>query len=275
MNSRRMFFFVLLMQVGLDRTANATQTCNLTSSSEIITLRCVEFDALSDLNSELVSINSTSKPNIVMLKPSERILLTYELNMSLLANSDELYLYDLIGVNVYPGSFFSNCTKKTLFLSLSAIGFYVNNLPPNGYTCTSDLIPDGYPTRVSLFSAFINHLVIRNGNTQGSLQSQTTICPYVFTNAQLEKIKLFNQVNSFLFVTLFRFQQTNELTSALSISSVIKELSVYGYNYKLDTSLLLPLVFVNMSSLFVYNTVESIQTNLFKYFPQFDTISFT
>jgi hypothetical protein len=85
-------------------------------------------------------------------------------------------------------------------------------------------------------------------------------------NAQIGNgLELYYQVDSFLYVTLFRFQQVNDSTT---INSTIGVLDVQGYNFKLDIGLLHPLVFENFNTLECYGVINSIQNDLFKNFLQ-------
>jgi hypothetical protein len=69
-----------------------------------------------------------------------------------------------------------------------------------------------------------------------------------------------------------KHQIINDTSTAISsISSYIRELDVYsGYNYKLDTGLLNPLVFENLRLLQCLGTIKFIQTDIFKYFDRID-----
>jgi hypothetical protein len=74
------------------------------------------------------------------------------------------------------------------------------------------------------------------------------------------------QVDSFLFVSLFRFQQLN-LTTTSSIHSTISYFNIFdSYNFKLDEGLLHPLVFENVISFYMEGTIQSIEIGLFKHF---------
>jgi hypothetical protein len=72
-------------------------------------------------------------------------------------------------------------------------------------------------------------------------------------------------VDSFLFVSLFKFQEVND-TKTLSINSTINEVDIKGYNYKLDTYLVPVLVFMKITSAVIEGSIKSIQIGLFKNF---------
>jgi hypothetical protein len=112
-----------------------------------------------------------------------------------------------------------------------------------------------------------------NGNTYGS--SEQAICPYLFKNANLnDGINLAYQVDSFLFVSLFRFQTTDSNETEPSINSEVGSFIVNGFNYVLDTGLLHPLVFESMRTLMCAGKVDNIQPGLFKHFLLLDYIQF-
>jgi hypothetical protein len=178
------------------------------------------------------------------------------------------------GVDVYPwpavhihGLKFS---KKTLSLSLSTVEFYVNNTPPGEYTCGHGLIPDDSSNGVSLFSTYLDQVIIDYGNMYGT--AAQAVCPFVFKNAKLLCLNLAYQVDSFLFVSLLRFQGVNS-TSILFINSTIFEFDVENsYNFKLDEGLLHPLVFEKVKRIELSGTIQLIQTDLFKHFMLLDNL---
>jgi hypothetical protein len=80
-------------------------------------------------------------------------------------------------------------------------------------------------------------------------------------------------VDSFLYKNLLRFSQEN-LNDTATINSTVMSLTVFGYNYKLDTGLLHPLVFEGIQSILLVNTIGSIQTDLFKHFNHLTDVEF-
>jgi hypothetical protein len=180
-------------------------------------LICDNFNAWSELNEELVSINKSLSPNPVIFKPNQPIPLSSELNMSLVAYNSSTpdlqrySVYTILGVNVYPWPPCFSCIAKILSLYLSTMKFYVNGTSPADYTCTPDLIPDNTATSVSLLSTYINGINVNFGNKFDS--GSNAVCPFLFKNAKLSSgFDLQNQVNSFLFVNIFSFQQVNDTT---------------------------------------------------------------
>jgi hypothetical protein len=193
--------------------------------------------------------------------PKHPILLSNELNISFIPSQVGTHsMFGLSGINVYPWPALH--FAKDFWFYFSTIRFYVNNTSPSGYSCSPGLIPDNSYKSVSLFSTYIDVFRIMIGNKHES----SPVCPYLLKNANLKEIWLEYQVDSFLFSNLFRFQQTNE-TTLFSINSKISSLVIEdGYNYKLDTGLLHPLVFEKINQITCSGTIKSIQINIFKDF---------
>jgi hypothetical protein len=209
----------------------------------------------------------------ITLKPRTPIQLTRELNFSLsLAYGDDvsnndIFISGISGIDVYPWPAFHSygpkSSTKTLHLTFSTVKFYVNNTPPGTYNCDPDLIPDDSSKSVSFFSTYLDSISIESGNTYGSMSHAE--CPFLFKNTQLNNFDFEYQVDSFLFISLLRFQEVN-LTKIMSINSNISQVDIDGYNYKLDEGLLHPLVFEKITWLKVVSTIQSIQPDMFKHF---------
>jgi hypothetical protein len=206
-----MLLLLLIVMMLLGQSAATCQFINSTQSYSS-NLTCTEFNSWSEVNDEFSSIKNSNNPNPISLKPSELILLTSELNITRVAYSYDLFLYGVSGINVYPwpALSFTCCFEKGLNLFFSTIEFYVNSKPPSDYTCSPALIPDNTTASVSLFSKYLQGITLHYGNTYGS--SSRTVCPYLFKNAQISSMQLNYQVDSFLFVTLFRFQNDSIAT---------------------------------------------------------------
>jgi hypothetical protein len=272
-----MLFFSLLILQGLLRLnpTSATATCNQGTNctqGQAFKITCNKFNSWTEVNTQFSSNNCTIPIDQVFLKPSEPILLTGELNISLMAYSNpavfttnQLVLYSVRGVNVFPWPPLtcSGCAKKNLAMYLSTVEFYVNNTPPGAYTCGPGLVPDDSSQNVSLFSSYLIGFFVYYGNTYGTLSQ--SVCPFLFKNAQLYEMLLEYQVDSFLFVSLFKFQNDEISTNYTTIGSSIGQLDVSGYNYKLDTSLVNPLVFEQLTTFTCFGTINSIQVDMFTY----------
>jgi hypothetical protein len=210
---------------------------------------CYDFDSLSKVTQllKLISKKRKHSPNAIFLQPSQPLLLTSDLRVSFVPDTKALHLFGLSGINVYPWP--DGFSNKTLVLYYSTVDFYVNNEPSSSYICGTDLIPGSPSTskNVSFLSAYLSKLWINSGNTY----TAQPVCPYLFKNVQLDNIQLDSQVESFLFNILLKFNK-QVLAAQLSskINSTISSLNVTdGYNYKLDTDFLHPLVFEQIKSL--------------------------
>jgi hypothetical protein len=265
-----LLFSLLIGLLKLLDPANAK--CDCINLTEITNLNCYDLSSWSELNKELSSAACfDSMPNSINFMPSQPILLTNKLKISQITRYN-LKVYGLSGLSLYPWPFCSNCTKVRLVISISRLDFYVNNKSSSEFACSPDIIPDDSSKGVSLISSFINLVELDFGNTYGSSSSQL-ICPYLFKNADLSDIYLSNQVDSFLFVSLFRFQQVNFTKTSL-INSNIDILFVTGYNYKLDSGILSLLVFEKVTSISCKGVIGSMLTDLFKQFQLLDNVIF-
>jgi hypothetical protein len=269
-----MLFLTLFIFELIISQASSTATCSSYNCSKNYKTNvfCGDFNSWSELNEALHklkdSINCTQQTYIIdNLKPSAPIKLTSELNTSYFSVFDQTAFYYVSGVDVYPWPalpIHGPSLSITLIFYFSTIEFYVNSTPPGEYTCSPGLIPDDSSKSVSFFSKFLNIIELKYGNTYGS--ASHAVCPFVFKNAQLDEFDLHYQVDSFLFVSIFRFQEVN-LTTTLSIHSTISWFSLDEcYNFKLDEGLLHPLVFEKVTYVSISGTIQSIQTDLFKHF---------
>jgi hypothetical protein len=161
-------------------------------------------------------------------------------------------------MNVFPWHVDENSFKLTLKFYISTMEFYVNSEPPDEYYCHRDLIPDFNHTTIFNLAYQIHFIY-------GMNYGPGLICPYIFKHSNLNEMDLHGQTDSFLYTSLLRFQNNNT-NDTKSINSSMHVLNVYGYNYKIDTGLLHPVVFETLSRLNLYNTIGSIQTDLFKHF---------
>jgi hypothetical protein len=235
-------------------------------------LTCIEVNSWSEVNNVLGSNKCKNAPYSIFLYPNAPLTLSNELNISAVAFANQIessvvnsiYLSGIEGIEIYPWHACTSCVRNRLSISLSSIKFYVNKQPPGSYNCTPDLVPDNSATSVSFFSQKIEIIFLNYGNTYGRLSK--AICPYVFKNAHIPRgLQLFYQVDSFLFVSLLQFQTDDLLlnkTRKLSINSYITNLLFFnGYNFKLNTGILHPVVFEQISYLLCLPKYYSIDSN--------------
>jgi hypothetical protein len=169
------------MILFLQNTVIGDEICSKITPGEQFNLTCHDFSSWSEMNKIISSINFTISPNCVVLRPSEPLLLTSELNIQpLIQNTNEFFFFGISGVNVYPWPACSGCGQIELSLSLSNVEFYVNNTPPGNYNCTPDLIPDDSSTAISLLGTLTGGINIYYGNKYG--RSSQAVCPFLFKN---------------------------------------------------------------------------------------------
>jgi hypothetical protein len=94
-------------------------------------------------------------------------------------------------------------------------------------------------------------------------------------NAYLSYLILGGLVDTFLLSNKFKFQTDETDISSLSINSTIDELDLFGYDYKLDETLLHPLVFERIQLIEFYGTVGSIQLDMFESFAFLSSLKIT
>jgi hypothetical protein len=230
---------------------------------------CHQFNTWTDFNKYFIAHKSDFDKKQILelysLKPSTPLLLTNQLDMPQFADlqNPQMFLYNLKGLDVFPWYDPPCCYMASLRLYLSTIDFNVNQVSSTEYTCNRNLWPSS--SENSLFSYFADISF-----DYGMEYPAQSICSYLFKNATID-IELQGQVNSFLYTSLFRFQDYN-ISDTDSINSMINEIDVFGYNYKIDTGLLNPLVFEQIEIAKFYNTIASIQTDVFKYFSNLTSI---
>jgi hypothetical protein len=249
------------------QTVSATLCKFLPNSTEApigSNLICHDFSSWSELNSYASFQNVSVNVSTFNLEPNKPILLTQELNILSQdkISSGNLAVYGVKGINVYPWPAAHNAQARNgLSLFLSIIEFYVNEESPSEYECSRDLLPNFRANSSSIFTSVFSSMYISQFN---NYHSEAPVCPYLFKNAQTSSIFMYGQVDSFLFKQLLRFNQDYSNDTKL-IGSNISDLDITGFNYKVDTGLLHPLVFSKMTFLSLTNSA-SIQTDLFKNF---------
>jgi hypothetical protein len=205
------------------------------------------------------------------LHPNTPIPLSNELNLTVFTQYEtafshhSLYIYGINGVNVYPWRAlpprpFANLN---MYIYVSTVEFYMINKPLSDYACSPKLILDSPLTNSTSLFSFVGSLFLHNGNTYN--EAQQPLCPYIFRNSRLVGFELEGQVDSFLYVNLLQFNKTNLFKdNVTSIDSRIDELTIINsYNYKVDESLVHPLVFKHLSLLKICNMIASIEPELF------------
>jgi hypothetical protein len=180
----------------------------------------------------------------------------------------------LSGLDVWPwlARNESSCVVQ-LYFEQSRIDFYINGTRASDMPCSPDLIPSATRTSSSssssssstLFSSFQNI-----GFYWQNSYSEQPVCPFLFTNAVVSTLLVYNQIDAILVSNLFRFMcgEEKEIGQGTSINSNITQLQVQGYGFRLDTGLAHPLVFEQITEIQIYRSIGSIQDNLFENFKQ-------
>jgi hypothetical protein len=152
-----------------------------------------------------------------------------------------------------------------LNLDHSVIEFLIKNKPQGELACSRDLVPQ---KALPIFNCVKDIYLCDKIK-----YDDKPICLYIFTNAQFNKLAIFDQTNSFLIKNLWKFQTKITNDSSISINSKIMQLEISGYMFDLNESLLNPLVFESVEKILMSLSIGSIQTNLFKSFSNLSHIS--
>jgi hypothetical protein len=212
------------------------------NNSDTAKIFCHQFRSWSELNIYLKTnkwdFESKKGDKIVpyySLMPSTPLLLTNQLDMPH-SETSKLFFYNLKGLNLFPWP--NSKYKSELRFHLSTIDFYINNVSSSEYTCHRNMFPVPGPNNEKSFFAHFEAISV----VYGLEYTTKPVCPHLFEDSSMSNLKLQSPVDSFLYTSLFRFQDYN-ISDASSINSYIEELCIYGYNYKIDTGLMNPLVF--------------------------------
>jgi hypothetical protein len=163
---------------------------------------------------------------------------------------------------------FTNSSIKIEFEN-SQIGFFMNgtSLSTNESDCSKKQLLHGKVATPSFFSVFS---IVRFCYSN-FYPSDAAISPCAFSNANMQLLDIWSLLDTVLVRNIWRFfpfQNSNETT----IKSLILELDLTGYGYRLDTSIMHPLVFESTQTLWIYNSIGSIQADLFKYLKQINFV---
>jgi hypothetical protein len=262
---------ILALLQHVPHQASALIKCkfiNDTNSTVNSTLACHLFSSWSELNP--LSGEQYQQVQTYNFQPSTPLILTQEAvsNLTPYSNESSLFLYGIKGLNMFPWLYQPNAPRWYLGVDLSTIEFYFNGMPPGEYQCKRDMIPDNGSSTCIFYSIIFQTFFARHNK-----YSSVPVCPHLFKYAYLTSFELDSQVDSFLYTQLLRFDQT-DVNSEESIYSIVNITTIKGYNFKVDTSLLHPLVFKNITELYLVNTIASIQSDLFKHFSYLRLLTF-
>jgi hypothetical protein len=248
---------------------------------------CDNFLSWAEINAEFNQINEQTRiPFAVNIKPLKPIMLTEELDTTSLmrvlngpsSSANQQFMINLIaidGINILPWQNGSYQQNINLAFEQSQIKFFVNNTSMEELDCSINLIPQWTRT---LFNSVMK-IVIGYKNTYSSIP----VCPFLFKYSAFETFLILNQIDTILIQNLWHFQPFDEdswtenekleINGLLGIN--INVLQINGYNFRLDTSLMHPLVFTSVQELALGLSIEAIQTDIFKKFSQLKYVYFT
>jgi hypothetical protein len=236
---------------------------------------CDNFQSWPDLDYLIFNKTILVKHPFINIHPTTPIMFSSELDISGLFASfglkkpDEsnkkqlsLNLIGISGIDLVPWPTSGNNSQHHIAFENSQIDFFMNGEAASEKKCSKNLIT----TNSTFFTTFSQIRFIKENK-----YPKSPICPFIFANAHLEKIFIYNQVKAVLINNLWRFQTLDESANE-SIFSNIKQLTVSGFGYDFNTSLVHPLVFEKIQQLTIYRSIGSIQLDLLKRFQQLDTV---
>jgi hypothetical protein len=249
--------------------------CGCEVQKESNSLYCNGFQSWSDLNK---MINNSLNPsatiiNNAYIQPNTPIVLSSELDIASLfttlnISGDAYFAFNmrnLSGIDVVAWP--SGVTRVQIEIDESRIEFFMNGKPLSEYTCSVGMmIPF---LKSSNNASFFNLFSEITFFTQNQYSSQP-VCPYIFAYAKLDVLTINEQTDS----NRWRFQSFGINESTTTIYSDIGILSLHGFGCKLDESFMNPLVFESVHDLGIYNSISSIQPDLFKFFEKLSDLSF-
>jgi hypothetical protein len=253
-----------------------SQSVKITSNQIYPALYCLSFTTWSQVgdlvNASNVDLNSIYLINIESKWP---LVLTGDINIgkmfALVSSWPNFEITGVKGVDVVSGwpvvnekNHKNNKSAPVklplipVYLDFSTIAFYLNGEAPGKYPCTEEYILKNL-TKSTFFNSF--HSISFENYAVYHLAHQ--VCPFLFANALVHSMHIESLLDSFLVTNLFRFQQVN---FSSSINSTITELNLDGHGYKLDKSLMHPLVYERVAIMLIEGSLAKIQPDLFKSF---------
>jgi hypothetical protein len=268
----------ILLALKLAVTRDSSSCANISAE-----WTCDRFQSWNELNEMFSNASFAKLKPSINIHPSAPIALTSELDLvdlledlNVKKSKKNKLIVNFIGINGIDVTPWSNeidtSADLPLYISFenSEIKFSING--SDDIKCSPDLIlpPRSTinetiitPTLFNIFSV----VIFANNNKYPS----ETVCPYLFAYSKLKKLKILGQLRSVLINNLWEF--TSIETNRSTISSSVQELEVKGFGFSLDTSLMHPLVFRDVHEVEIFRSIDSIQTDIFNYFIQTDTVT--
>jgi hypothetical protein len=236
-------------------------------------IKCRQFDTWPQLTSLLNGTNLTLA-NEINVEPRNPLLLTSDLKIRQLIAAYppieffEVEIFRLKGVDVtswrWPETKNNIKTRLKIDVIFSNVAFYINERAPGQYNCTEIMRAKH---SASLNPTFFSYFELVNFQSLVVYNNTEPWCPYVFRNASLSNLKICCLVENFLIANLIKFERirTENITS-WPMDSKISKLVLQGYNYNLNEELMHPFVFEKVETLWIFESIGSIQADLFKHF---------
>jgi hypothetical protein len=241
----------------------------------VTNLYCFEFDSWQQVTTAMTNAASTSNISSLYVKLNKPILLTSDLDIVSVINKNPASVpYNRMSINIYgvqgldPFNWRNEPTgvyDLELIIKASTVTFYTGQSDENN--CTEEFVQQRQRINGTIFSFF---------NTFSFLDMcryEQPVCPFLFINATIDIFNLTGLANSLFVTNLFTFQWI-PYSNKSYLNSTVRCLSLRGYNYKLDETIAHPLVFIEMSTVWIEGTVSVIQPDIFKSFNSLATIMF-
>jgi hypothetical protein len=153
--------------------------------------------------------------------------------------------------------------QQTLALAQSYVELVLDSSTPIS-SCSYNMLSERESNR-TIFNFFRD--ISFNNDVK---YSPKPVCPFIFKNALLRALRIGGLCDSFSLQNLWRFRSVGPGVS--SINSRIDHVLLYGYNFRVDETILNPLVFELTTSIQIRSRVKSIDTSVFKALGHVNTV---
>jgi hypothetical protein len=256
-------------------TGNAHCTCDMFFTVGL----CDTFESWSDL-SNISQYTVSAQTSFINIHPNEPVAVTNDFNMTQVImifynitteskgqpQTINLNLMSIDGIDVMPwtdpGLMSASLTLEITFVQ-SHIDFFINETEISDEECYAAMISK-YEDKITTFFQISSDIIFKHQNTY----PKNPICPFVFSKAALTSLSIFSLIDSIMICNLWKFKSFDKNSNQTTINSTIYELNLAGYGFDLNTSLMHPLVFKSAIFLYIYQSVDSIQADIFAHFSQ-------
>lgn len=214
------------------------------------------------------TIYSTNKLDIIIY-PSHNLILDSSLrlsNLRLLYNSSfymRLKLANFKGFDLNNKEFNLLTSKNSKLMLELDIYYSIFSL----YSNQSNKCEQFQHVNHKLFGKINNFILRKTVNFK-----QDQICIYAFKNAHINLLSVMSNENSFLNRNIFQFRTQNYSLKNANLNSNIWSLYMSNFRIDLTTKILNEYVFKDLSLIYLAGTLNSIQLDLFGYFPRLSAV---